>query len=69
MLALQVFSFGSVPLKTYLPDGDIDLTAICHQNAEEELAIAVCGVLESQPKDSLFQFKDVRYVRAQVEIF
>ncbi|PQQ05934.1 hypothetical protein Pyn_21567 [Prunus yedoensis var. nudiflora] len=62
----KVFSFGSVPLKTYLPDGDIDLTAICHQNAEEELAIAVCGVLESQPKDSLFQFKDVRYVRAQV---
>ncbi|VVA18521.1 PREDICTED: PAP/OAS1 substrate-binding domain [Prunus dulcis] len=64
----EVFSFGSVPLKTYLPDGDIDLTAICHQNAEEELAIAVCGVLESQPKDSLFQFKDVRYVRAQVKV-
>jgi len=25
---LQVFMFGSVPLKTYLPDGDIDLTAL-----------------------------------------
>lgn len=68
MTLSKVFSFGSVPLKTYLPDGDIDLTAICHQNAEEELAIAVCGVLESQPKDSLFQFKDVRYVRAQVKV-
>lgn len=21
--------FGSVPLKTYLPDGDVDLTVIC----------------------------------------
>ena len=25
---LQVVQYGSVPLKTYLPDGDIDLTVV-----------------------------------------
>ncbi|KAK9920271.1 hypothetical protein M0R45_028829 [Rubus argutus] len=27
-IGCEVFPFGSVPLKTYLPDGDIDLTAL-----------------------------------------
>ncbi|XP_027365847.1 uncharacterized protein LOC113872458 isoform X2 [Abrus precatorius] len=43
----EVFPFGSVPLKTYLPDGDVDLTALSHENVEEDLAQAVCSILES----------------------
>ncbi|KAF2287972.1 hypothetical protein GH714_003647 [Hevea brasiliensis] len=35
---MLVFPFGSVPLKTYLPDGDIDLTAFGGMNIEEALA-------------------------------
>ena len=62
---LQVFPFGSVPLKTYLPDGDIDLTALSHENAEEDLAQTVCSILESTD-DSEFQVKDIQYIRAQV---
>lgn len=62
----QVFPFGSVPLKTYLPDGDIDLTAISHQNVEEDLARGVCSILEDEERDSEFQVKDVQYIRAQV---
>lgn len=63
---LQVFPFGSVPLKTYLPDGDIDLTVISDQNAEEDLARGVCSILEGGDKDSKFQVKDVQYICAQV---
>nr|XP_028961798.1 uncharacterized protein LOC103432908 isoform X2 [Malus domestica] len=67
-LALQVFSFGSVPLKTYLPDGDIDLTALCLPNLVDMLALKICAILEDhQPQDSKFQIKDVCYVRAQVD--
>ncbi|KAK4407651.1 hypothetical protein Sango_0346100 [Sesamum angolense] len=32
-LNCEVFPYGSVPLKTYLPDGDIDLTALKGPNA------------------------------------
>ncbi|XP_028961799.2 uncharacterized protein [Malus domestica] len=68
-LALQVFSFGSVPLKTYLPDGDIDLTALCLPNLVDMLALKICAILEDhQPQDSKFQIKDVCYVRAQVKV-
>lgn len=63
---LQVFPFGSVPLKTYLPDGDIDLTVISDQNVEEDLARGVYSILEGGDKDSKFQVKDVQYICAQV---
>ncbi|XP_044462258.1 uncharacterized protein LOC123193376 isoform X3 [Mangifera indica] len=64
----QAFLFGSVPLKTYLPDGDIDLTVVSHQNAEVELARDVCRILESEELDSEFRVNDVQYVCAQVKI-
>ncbi|RXH94736.1 hypothetical protein DVH24_024420 [Malus domestica] len=68
-LATEVFSFGSVPLKTYLPDGDIDLTALCLPNLVDMLALKICAILEDhQPQDSKFQIKDVCYVRAQVKV-
>lgn len=57
-----------MPLRTYLPDGDIDLTAISHQNVEEDLAKGVCSLLEGEEKDSEFQVKDVQYICAQVKV-
>ncbi len=65
---LQVFPFGSVPLKTYLPDGDIDLTAFAGINAEEALSNGVVAVLcrEEQNGNSEFIVKDVQLICAEV---
>lgn len=65
MCSSQVFPFGSAPLKTYLPDGDIDLTIICQQNMEEDLARSLCSILKGE-EGSEFQVKDVQYIHAQV---
>lgn len=67
ILSLQVLAFGSVPLKTYLPDGDIDLTAFCHQLSLEDFARKVCCVLEREG-NSEFQVKDVQFIHAQVSL-
>ncbi|XP_062001280.1 uncharacterized protein LOC133718452 isoform X2 [Rosa rugosa] len=64
----EVLSFGSVPLKTYLPDGDIDLTVLCHRNQEEDLARAICSRLQGEPKEPGFLVEDVKYVYAKVKI-
>jgi len=57
--------FGSVPLKTYLPDGDIDLTVLSHESVEDALVQAVCNLLESG-EDYEYQVTDVQQIRAQV---
>ncbi|KEH35564.1 putative polynucleotide adenylyltransferase [Medicago truncatula] len=59
----EVFVFGSVPLKTYLPDGDIDLTVLSHESVEDDLVQAVCNLLESRE-----EVKDVQQIRAQVRV-
>ncbi|RID79331.1 hypothetical protein BRARA_A02077 [Brassica rapa] len=69
-LGCEVHSFGSVPLKTYLPDGDIDLTAFggpCH---EEDLAHQVFTVLEREEHNvgAQFMIKDVQLIRAEVKL-
>lgn len=68
---MQVFPVGSVPLKTYLPDGDIDLTAFGGLNVEEALANNVCSVLEREDNNNNnmaaeFVVKDVQLIRAEV---
>ncbi|KAK7317023.1 hypothetical protein RJT34_00902 [Clitoria ternatea] len=63
----EVFTFGSVPLKTYLPDGDIDLTALSHENVEDDLARTVCSILESGD-DPEYPIKDIQHIRAQVQL-
>ncbi|KAK8977619.1 hypothetical protein V6N11_013404 [Hibiscus sabdariffa] len=64
----EVFPFGSVPLKTFLPDGDIDLTALSHRNMEENLARYICNILQDNQSSSEFVVQDVQYIRAQVKI-
>uniref|UniRef100_A0A1D1Z8R1 Poly(A) RNA polymerase protein cid1 n=1 Tax=Anthurium amnicola TaxID=1678845 RepID=A0A1D1Z8R1_9ARAE len=66
----EIFPFGSVPLKTYLPDGDIDLTAIETPRSEDTLAKDVLAVLqaEEQNRNSEFEVKDVQYIHAEVKL-
>ncbi|GFY97435.1 nucleotidyltransferase [Actinidia rufa] len=67
----QVFTFGSVPLKTYLPDGDIDLTAFSNnQSLKDTWANHVRDMLESEEKNENAEFhvKEVQYIQAEVKI-
>ncbi|KAK2390995.1 PAP/OAS1 substrate-binding domain superfamily [Trifolium repens] len=63
----EAFVFGSVPLKTYLPDGDIDFTIFSHESVEDDLPQAVCNLLESA-HDLEYEVKDIQYIRAQVKV-
>ncbi|KAJ8634494.1 hypothetical protein MRB53_008761 [Persea americana] len=65
------FTFGSVPLKTYLPDGDIDLTAFSmNQNLKDTWAQEVRDMLEKEEKseNAEFRVKEVQYIQAEVKI-
>ncbi|XP_031091650.1 uncharacterized protein LOC115996529 [Ipomoea triloba] len=67
----QVFTFGSMPLKTYLPDGDIDLTAFSNnQNLKDTWAYQVRDMLEKEEKNDNAEFhvKEVQYIQAEVKI-
>ncbi|KAL2478699.1 nucleotidyltransferase [Forsythia ovata] len=67
----QVCTFGSVPLKTYLPDGDIDLTAFSHdQNLKDTWANQVRDMLGNEEKNESAEFhvKEVQYIQAEVKI-
>lgn len=61
----KVMALGSTPLKTYLPDGDIDLTVITSRPDVEYLASSVCSILEEQIYDGSL-IKDVQFVDARV---
>ncbi|KAL1545092.1 hypothetical protein AAHA92_21860 [Salvia divinorum] len=68
-LNCEVFPYGSMPLKTYLPDGDIDLTATNGTNADESLARAVLALLRKEQKNvnAEFKIKETRYIDAEVD--
>lgn len=57
-----------MPLKTYLPDGDIDLTALCTPDVEETLARDVLAVLqrEEQNANAEYEVKDTQFIDAEV---
>ncbi|PKU70993.1 hypothetical protein MA16_Dca025809 [Dendrobium catenatum] len=63
--------FGSVPLKTYLPDGDIDLTIFSNSEyTKNTWANAVLNVLENEKEleDAEFRVKEVKYIHAEVKV-
>ncbi|KAF9619868.1 hypothetical protein IFM89_009650 [Coptis chinensis] len=64
-LVIQVLPFGSVPLKTYLPDGDIDLTALSRQNVGD-VANNVLAVLEREQQNpaAVLEVQDIQYISA-----
>ncbi|KAJ1377108.1 hypothetical protein SESBI_49227 [Sesbania bispinosa] len=66
----QVFTFGSVPLKTYLPDGDIDLTTFADkQFVKDSMIPKVLDILKHEENNEVTQFhvKEVRYIQAKVK--
>ncbi|KAL6508092.1 hypothetical protein OROGR_024287 [Orobanche gracilis] len=69
-LGAEVFLYGSVPLKTYLPDGDIDLTTFSGANIEDTLAEDMKTLFEEEEKNASAEFvvKDVQLVRAEVKL-
>ncbi|KAL8258845.1 hypothetical protein R6Q59_026798 [Mikania micrantha] len=69
-LRLEVFPYGSVPLKTYLPDGDIDLTVLSTPNLDEHLPREVLRVLQEEEKhgNSEFELKDTQFIDAEVKL-
>jgi hypothetical protein len=69
-LGCEVFPYGSVPLKTYLPDGDIDLTALSSPNFEESLARDVLAVLKEEEynQNAEFELRDTQFIDAEVKL-
>ncbi|CAH9069225.1 unnamed protein product [Cuscuta epithymum] len=69
-LHCEVFSYGSVPLKTFLPDGDIDLTAFGGSVADDGLAASMVSILEEENrnKDAEFSIEDVQLICAEVKL-
>lgn len=57
-----------MPLKTYLPDGDIDLTALSSPNVEEALARDVLAILKEEEynENAEFELKDTQFIDAEV---
>jgi hypothetical protein len=55
-------------LKTYLPDGDIDLTAVGSVSYGENLVHEIHAILlsEEQRKDCEFEVNDVQLINAEV---
>ncbi|CAK9142709.1 unnamed protein product [Ilex paraguariensis] len=69
-LGCEVFPYGSVPLKTYLPDGDIDLTALSSPDVEESLGRDVLAVLQAEEmnKEAEYEVKDTHFIDAEVKL-
>uniref|UniRef100_A0ACD5YLT2 Uncharacterized protein n=1 Tax=Avena sativa TaxID=4498 RepID=A0ACD5YLT2_AVESA len=69
-LGCEVFVFGSVPLKTYLPDGDIDLTVIGNTSCDGTLIDDIYSILGSgkQETDAEFEVKDLEHIDAEVRL-
>uniref|UniRef100_A0A7N0VK41 Polymerase nucleotidyl transferase domain-containing protein n=1 Tax=Kalanchoe fedtschenkoi TaxID=63787 RepID=A0A7N0VK41_KALFE len=67
---VQLFPYGSVPLKTYLPDGDIDLTALSSTKTEHALASEIRAVLEKRQyeKAGHYEIHDVQFIDAEVKL-
>eukprot|EP00850_Spirogloea_muscicola_P007260 SM000036S13304 [mRNA] locus=s36:549958:555442:+ [translate_table: standard] len=66
----QVFTFGSVPLKTYLPLGDIDLTIFCQIQAVKDIwAYELKRVLDSEMRNpgALYKVTGVVLIEAKVD--
>lgn len=68
-IGCEVVPYGSVPLKTYLPDGDIDLT-VFGGLFSDVLVKDVISVLEAENQNNAAEFvvKDVQHIGAEVKI-
>nr|XP_043621209.1 uncharacterized protein LOC122592941 isoform X2 [Erigeron canadensis] len=67
-LDCEVFAYGSVPLKTYLPDGDIDLSVV--GASTHDLIKRIASLLKSEGRNLSAEFvvKDVQLIGAEVKL-
>lgn len=73
---VDAFMFGSVPLRTYLPDGDIDISIFApvfgdgREALKESWAFQLKGFLEAEAKQALspFVIQDCQIIQAEVKI-
>nr|CAB3455329.1 unnamed protein product [Digitaria exilis] len=67
---LDVFAFGSVPLRTYLPDGDADITVLGNTWLNSSFIDDVRSVLESEQEncDAEFKVTGVHFINAEVKL-
>lgn len=67
---VQAFMFGSVPLKTYLPDGDIDMAVFQSHgpSVRDSWTTKLGAVLEAEARSqsTRFRVKDVQVIHAEV---
>lgn len=63
-----MFEFGSVALRTYLPDGDIDCAIFFHGEFDPLWIPTLLGALhkEAQESDSEFPLNNVNWINAEV---
>ncbi|KAK1364849.1 PAP-associated domain-containing protein [Heracleum sosnowskyi] len=67
---IQAFPYGSVPLKTYLGHGDIDLTVICEPVEKDLLAEGMYALLkyEEQNSNAEYTVKETKLIGAEVKL-
>ena len=62
--------FGSVPLKTYLPDGDIDLSVFQSKGAslQDSWTTKLCHALQAEGRNhqAPYRVRDVQVIHAEV---
>ncbi|RLM86460.1 uncharacterized protein C2845_PM04G34020 [Panicum miliaceum] len=66
----EVFAFGSVPLRTYLPDGDVDITVLGNTWLNSTFINDVRAVLESEQEncDAEFKLTGLHFINAEVKL-
>eukprot|EP00878_Enallax_costatus_P035898 GHUV01040147.1.p1 GENE.GHUV01040147.1~~GHUV01040147.1.p1 ORF type:complete len:146 (+),score=29.89 GHUV01040147.1:127-564(+) len=71
-LQVNAYMFGSVPLRTYLPDGDIDLSVFCSQEVAQSMrdtwALKLQTVIEQEQAagNAPYRIGDVTVINAEV---
>ena len=71
-MQVKAFTYGSVPLKTYLPDGDIDLAIFQNKGTSNHLKETWFSQLsaflqrESINQFAPFRVRDVQVIHAEV---
>ncbi|OEL21751.1 hypothetical protein BAE44_0017230 [Dichanthelium oligosanthes] len=66
----EVFAFGSVPLRTYLPNGDVDITVLGNTWLNSTFIDDVRSVLESEQEncDAEFKVTGLHFINAEVKL-
>uniref|UniRef100_A0A0D9XYH5 PAP/OAS1 substrate-binding-related domain-containing protein n=1 Tax=Leersia perrieri TaxID=77586 RepID=A0A0D9XYH5_9ORYZ len=69
-LGCEVIAFGSVPLKSYLPDGDVDITVLGNTALDNTYIADVYNILQSEQQDSgaELEIKGLQFINAEVKL-